>query len=62
MAPSCPPHVITPGSGRFPFAGAAAQAIALELDAMSVVNDTVQYRIAEGGIGNDVMPLRDGDL
>jgi hypothetical protein len=26
------------------------------------VNDAVQYRIAEGGIGNDVMPLGDGDL
>src|SRR5262249_14683352 len=53
------------GSGDqafFFFAGAPAQAVALELDAMSVVNDTVQYRIAEGGIGNDVMPLRDGDL
>src|SRR5215831_11230043 len=49
-------------SGPFLFAGAPAQAVALELDAMGVVNDTVQYRIAEGGIGNDVMPLRDGDL
>ena len=29
---------------------------------MSVVNDAVQYRITEGGIGDDVMPLRDGDL
>ena len=50
------------GSGLFSFAGAPAQAVALELDAMGVVNDAVQYRIAEGGIGNDVMPLRDGDL
>jgi hypothetical protein len=47
------------GSGLFPFAGAPAQAVALELDAMGVVNDAVQYRITEGGIGDDVMPLRE---
>ena len=29
---------------------------------MGVVNDAVQYRISEGGIGNDVMPLRHGHL
>lgn len=29
---------------------------------MRIVNDAVQYRIAKGGIGNDVMPLRHGDL
>jgi hypothetical protein len=29
---------------------------------VGIVNDAVQYRIAEGGIGNDVMPLRHGDL
>lgn len=29
---------------------------------MGIVNDAVQYRIAEGGIGNDVVPLRHGDL
>lgn len=26
------------------------------------MNDAVQYRIAKGGIGNDVVPLRHGDL
>src|SRR5258707_9085442 len=46
----------------FLFAGLTAQAVALELDAVCIVNDAVQYRIAEGGIGNDVMPLRHGDL
>ena len=49
-------------SGLFLFAGASAQAVALEFDAMGVVNDAVQYRITEGGIGNDVVPLRHGDL
>jgi len=29
---------------------------------MGVVNDAVQDRITEGGIGNDVVPLRYGDL
>jgi hypothetical protein len=38
------------GSSLFLFAGAPTQAVTLELDAMSVVNDTVQYRIGEGGI------------
>src|SRR5215831_19934223 len=61
-AAGCRPPDMVVGSGLFPFAGAPAQAVALELDAMGVVNDAVQYRIAEGGIGNDVMPLRDGDL
>ena len=46
----------------FLFAGLTAQAVALELDAVRIVNDAVQNRIAEGGIGNDVMPLRHGDL
>jgi hypothetical protein len=46
----------------FLFAGLAAQALAFELDAVRIVNDAIQYRIAEGGIGNDVMPLRHGDL
>lgn len=49
-------------SSAFLFAGAAAQAVALELDAMSVVNDAIQYRIAEGRVGNDVVPLCHGDL
>ncbi|MBB4383555.1 hypothetical protein GGD61_008257 [Bradyrhizobium sp. SBR1B] len=26
------------------------------------MNDAIQYRIAEGGIGNDIMPLRHGHL
>jgi len=46
----------------FLFAGLTAQAVAFELDAVRIVNDAVQYRIAKGGIGNDVMPLRHGDL
>jgi hypothetical protein len=29
---------------------------------MGVVNDAVQYRITEGGIGSDVVPLRHGNL
>ena len=29
---------------------------------MGIVNDAVQYRIAKGWVGNDVMPLRHGDL
>jgi hypothetical protein len=29
---------------------------------MSVVNDAIQYRIAEGRVGNDVVPLCHGDL
>ncbi|MGY4350102.1 hypothetical protein ACVWXM_006595 [Bradyrhizobium sp. GM7.3] len=29
---------------------------------MSIVNDAIQYRIAEGGVGNDIMPLRHGHL
>jgi len=37
--------------------GAAAQAVAFEFDAMGIVNDAVQYRIAESRIGNYVMPL-----
>jgi hypothetical protein len=32
------------------------------LDAMSVVNDAIQYRVAEGGVCNNVVPLRQGDL
>ena len=46
----------------FLFAGLTAQAVAFELDAVGIVNDAVQYRVAEGGIGNDVMPLRHRDL
>jgi hypothetical protein len=29
---------------------------------MGIVNDTVQYRVTKGRIGNDVMPLRHGGL
>jgi hypothetical protein len=49
-------------SRLFLFAGLTAQAVAFELDAMRIVNDAIQYRIGESGIGNDVMPLRHGDL
>lgn len=49
-------------SRLFLFAGLTPQAVALELDAMSIVNDAIQYRIAEGWIGNDIMPLRYGHL
>jgi len=45
-------------SGLFLFTGASAQAVALEFDAMGVVHDAIQYGIGEGGIGNDVVPLR----
>jgi hypothetical protein len=61
--PRTPAPLIARGGSRLLlFAGAAAQAVALEFDAMGVVNDAVQYRITEGGIGNDVVPLRHGDL
>ena len=49
-------------SRLFLFAGLAAQTVALEFDAVSIVNDAVQYRIAKCGVGNDVVPLRHGDL
>ena len=44
------------------FAGATAQTVALELDPMSIVDDAVQDRVAEGWIGDNVMPLGYGDL
>lgn len=50
------------GSGFFLFAGSAAQAVALELDTMSVVNDAVQYGVTERWICDDVMPLGHGHL
>ena len=46
----------------FLFTGATTQTVAFELDAVGIVNDAVQYGIAESGIGYDVMPLRHGDL
>src|SRR3974390_428354 len=49
-------------SSAFLFAGAPAQAVALELNAMSIVNDAIQDRIAESGVGNDIVPLWHGDL
>src|SRR6185437_9029694 len=49
-------------SRAFPFAGLPAQAVAFELEAVRIVNDAIQYRVTESGIGNDVMPLRHGDL
>ncbi len=33
-----------------------------ELKAVSVVNDAVQDRVAEGGVADDVVPMFDGDL
>ncbi|MGY4408427.1 hypothetical protein ACVWW4_000163 [Bradyrhizobium sp. LB7.1] len=40
----------------------APQTVALEFDAVGIVNDAIQNRIAEGGIGNDIVPLRHGHL
>jgi len=37
------------GSGLFLFAGPPAQAVALEFDAMGVVNDPVQDGVSDGG-------------
>ena len=42
--------------------GFATQALALKFDAMGIVNDAVQYGVAERGIGDNIVPLRDGDL
>ena len=39
-----------------------AQGFATELDAVGVVNDAVEDGVGEGGIADDVVPLRDGDL
>jgi hypothetical protein len=50
-------HGSRPGSGLYLFAGTPAQAVALEFDAMGAMHDAIQYSIAEGGIGNDVVPL-----
>ena len=33
-----------------------------ELKAVSIVNESVKYRIAEGGVADDVVPMFDGDL
>ena len=33
-----------------------------ELKAVSVVNETVQYGVAQGGIADDIVPMFDGDL
>ena len=42
----------------FLFGGLTAQAVAFELDAVCIVNDAVQDRIAEGGIAEHVrVPL-----
>ena len=46
------------GARFFLFAGLTAQAVAFELDAVGIVNDAVQYRIAKGGITeHDRVPL-----
>lgn len=42
--------------------GPTTRTVALELDAVGVVNDAVQYGLAECGVGNHVMPLRHGGL
>ena len=42
--------------------GASTQTVALEFDAVSVVNDAVQDGVTEGRIGDDVVPLRHGHL
>ncbi len=45
-------------SRLFLFTGLAPQTVAFELDAVGIVNDAVQYRIAEGGITEHVrVPL-----
>ena len=50
------------GSGFFLFVGPTSQAVALELDTMSVVNDAVQYCVTEGWVCDNVMPLGHGHL
>lgn len=45
-----------------PIVGPTTHTVALELDAVGIVNDAVQYGVAECGIGNHVMPLRHGGL
>src|ERR1700689_1939652 len=54
--------VLQAGSGFFLFGGAPPQTVTLEFNTMGVVDEAIQYRIAEGGIGNDVVPLRHRDL
>jgi hypothetical protein len=39
-----------------------AQAIAGEFDPMGVVNEAVEYGVGVGGIGDDLVPLVDGQL
>ena len=50
------------GSLCFVFAGSAAQAVALEFDAVSIVNDPFQYGVGEGWVSDNVMPLEHGHL
>ena len=50
------------GSCCFLFAGAASQAVALEFDTVSIVNDAVQYRVTESWIRDNVVPLGHGHL
>jgi len=49
-------------AGPFLLVGATAQTVALEFDAVSIVDDAVQNGVAEGRVGNDVVPLRHGYL
>lgn len=46
----------------FVFAGSAAQAVTLEFDTVSIVNDAVQYGVGEGWVCDNVMPLEHGHL
>ena len=54
------------GLGRvqalFLLVGGTAQTVALEFDAVSIVDDAVQNGVAEGRVGNNVVPLRHGHL
>jgi hypothetical protein len=50
------------GSGLFLFVDPAAETLALEFDAMSIVNDAIQYGISERRVGNNVVPLLHGHL
>ena len=41
---------------------AFAQAFSFELDPMCTVNDTIEDRVAEGGIADNLVPASDWDL
>src|SRR5260370_18432683 len=54
------------GSGRgqalFLLVGLPAQTVALEFDAVSIMDDAVQNGVAEGRVRDNVVPLRHGHL